>query len=72
MTTIEINERTKKGKALLVFLKLFDNDNFIEILKTDKLQPNETTHKAFKEAETGKTKKFTNVSDLLEDLSIQK
>jgi len=69
MTTIVINERTKKGKALLSFLKQFDNENFINISETNKTKiPNETTQTAIKEAETGKTKKFKTVSDLMKDL----
>jgi hypothetical protein len=53
--TLEIDERTKKGKTFIEFLKQYVSDNTVEVVK----QPNKATLKAMKEIDEGKTVKLT-------------
>lgn len=65
MTTVIIDEKTKKGKRLLDFLRSFSNEKFISIKK----EPNETTKKAIRAAQEGNVTGTENVDDLMKKLN---
>lgn len=64
--TLQINEKSKKGKAFLEMARAFFEDSKdIQIVKT----PNTVTQKAIDEAKKGKnTTKTKNHKDLMEKL----
>ena len=66
MLTVKIKENTKQGKAFAEFIKTLP---FVIVIDDKTNEPNQTTHKALKEAETGKTKKFKDISSLMKDLN---
>ena len=65
MTTIIINEETKKGRLILDLIREIDVGEIIG----DKLEPgnilNDTTLKAFREAHEGNTIKCSDFDDYL-------
>ena len=61
MTYISIDTKTKQAKK---FVELIETLPFAKIYK----EPNDTTKKAFKEIENGKTIKAVSVSELLKKL----
>lgn len=65
MTTIIINEQTKKGKSLLNFLEEFKGEEFIQIEK----KPNKATIRAIEDSRKGKIVKTKNVNDLIKKLN---
>lgn len=64
MTTITINDRTKKGKSLVEFLCKFEGEGFVQIEK----EPTASLLEAINEAKTGKTKECKNTEDLFKKL----
>jgi hypothetical protein len=64
MTTIIINERTRKGKIILELIREMGVGKVIDE-NSDKV-PNQPTLKAMHDAETGNTVKCTSFSDYLE------
>jgi hypothetical protein len=65
MATITINERTSKGKSLMDFLKKFEGENFIQIVK----EPNEETKRAIRDVKKGKVTRSKNLEDLMDKLN---
>ncbi len=64
MTTITINERTTKGKSLLNYLREFEGDGFLTIVK----EPSASLEEAIEEAKTGKTMECKNTKELFKSL----
>ncbi len=64
MTTIKINERTAKGRNLLKYLREFEGEGFITIVK----EPSASLSEAIEEERTGKTKEYKNTKDLFKTL----
>ena len=84
MVTIEINERTKAGKALLEIVKIFSKDKkgvtIVSPSRKSKAKaypiskniPNAETTRIFKENDKKKgkgLKRYNNVDDLIEELN---
>ena len=65
MTTIVINEKTKKGRIILDLIREMGVGEIIENKKTSSHIPNDTTLKAIRDAEEGKTIKCTDFDDYL-------
>jgi antitoxin component of RelBE/YafQ-DinJ toxin-antitoxin module len=64
--TLKINDRTKRGQALIEFLKQYViGDKNVEVVK----MPNEETIKAIEEVESGKVIKAKNAADLIRKLN---
>jgi antitoxin component of RelBE/YafQ-DinJ toxin-antitoxin module len=88
MVTVKINEKTKDGKALLEFLKAFTaKSKGVEIVENAQIEthtkpaavseniPNEETVRIFKENDKKGVKglkKYKNVEELFEDLTLNK
>ncbi len=68
MTTITINERTKKGKSLLVYLRKFEGEDFIKIDEN----PNAKTKHAIRQAREGKVTRCESVEDMMNKLDERK
>ncbi len=64
MTTITINERTTKGKSLLKYLREFEDEGFISIVK----EPSVSLSEAIEEARTGKTRECKSTKELFKNL----
>ena len=64
MTTVIINNKTKKGKLILDLIREM---NCGEIIEED---PNEETIKAIQEARNGELKKAKNSNDLSDKLGL--
>jgi hypothetical protein len=62
MTTIIINEKTKKGRTILDLIREVNRGKIIE---SDKNIPNDITMKAIQEAEEGKTIQCVDFDDYL-------
>lgn len=65
MTTVIINEKTKKGKIILDLIKEMGVGKIVEEKKTQDSILNDTTLEAIKEAEEGNTIKCTSFEDYL-------
>lgn len=65
MTTIVINEKTKKGRIILDLIREMGVGEIIENKKASSHIPNDTTLKAIRDAEEGKTIKCTDFDDYL-------
>ncbi len=64
--TLKINEKTKKGKAFIEFLKEYVlNDNTVELIKV----PNAETIKAIEEVNAGKVIRAKNAAELIKKLN---
>ena len=64
--TLKINDRTKRGQALIEFLNQYAiGDKNVEVVK----MPNEETRKAIEEVESGKVIKAKNAADLIRKLN---
>jgi antitoxin component of RelBE/YafQ-DinJ toxin-antitoxin module len=64
--TLKINEKTKKGKAFIEFLKEYVlNDNSVELIKV----PNAETIKAIEEVNDGKVIRAKNAAELIKKLN---
>ena len=64
--TLQIDEKTKKGKAFIEFLKHCAIDNkSVKLIKN----PNAETIKAIEAVNAGKVKKAKNVKDLMKKLN---
>ncbi len=65
MTTITINEKTKKGKMLLQFIKtMYENESFVSINI-----PNSQTLQAFDECQNKSLIKTKNYDDFLRKMA---
>jgi low affinity Fe/Cu permease len=58
MTTIIVNEKTSKGKSLLEFLRKFENENFVQIEKTQNMELDKLIDQTEKDIKQGRTKKI--------------
>lgn len=65
MTTVIINDKTKKGKIILDLIKEMGVGKIIDEKKTQDFVLNDTTLEAIKEAEEGNTIKCTSFEDYL-------
>jgi hypothetical protein len=65
MTTIIINEKTKKGQLILDLIREMGVGKIIDEKKDSENIPNNTTLKAIQEAEEGKTIKCVDFDDYL-------
>ena len=65
MTTIVINEKTKKGRIILDLIREMGVGEIIESKKGSGHIPNDTTMKAIRDADEGKTIKCTDYDDYL-------
>ncbi len=66
MTTITINERTKKGKLLLEFLKMtYQNESFVTFN-----EPNDETIAAFDDIAKGKVNRYKSSNDLFKSMGV--
>jgi len=65
MTTIIINEKTKKGRIILDLIKEMRVGKIIDDLMEPENIPNSTTINAIKEANEGKTIKCIDFDDYL-------
>ena len=65
MTTIVINEKTKKGRIILDLIREMGVGEIIESKKGSSHIPNNTTLKAIRDAEEGKTVKCADFDDYL-------
>jgi hypothetical protein len=65
MTTIIINEKTKKGKIILDLVREMGVGRIIEEKKTENRKLNNVTKQAVKEANEGKTTKCKSFDDYL-------
>jgi hypothetical protein len=65
MTTIIINEKTKKGQLILDLIREMGVGKIIDEKKESENIPNNTTLKAIQEAEEGKTIKCVDFDDYL-------
>jgi hypothetical protein len=65
MTTIVINEKTKKGRIILDLIREMGVGEIIESKKASSHIPNDTTMKAIRDADEGKTIKCTDFDDYL-------
>ncbi len=64
--TLHINEKTKKGKVFLDFLKQYVQDNkTVEIIQ----KPNKETLKAIEEVNAGKVLRASNATELIKMLN---
>lgn len=64
--TLKVNDKTKKGKAFIEFLKQYVlNDNTVELIKV----PNAETIKAIEEVNSGKVIRAKNASELIKKLN---
>ncbi len=64
--TLKVNDKTKKGKAFIEFLKQYVlNDNTVELIKV----PNTETIKAIEEVNSGKVIRAKNASELIKKLN---
>lgn len=68
MTTITINERTKKGKSLLEYLRKFEGEDFINIEE----KPNAKTKRAIRQVQEGKVTRYDSVEDMMNKLDERK
>ena len=68
MTTITINERTKKGKSLLEYLRKFEGEDFINIDE----KPNAKTKRAIRQAREDKVTRCDSVEDMMNKLDERK
>jgi hypothetical protein len=66
MTTIIINEKTKKGQIILDLIREMGIGKIIDEHKESKNIPNELTLKAIKEANEGQTIKCVDFDDYLQ------
>jgi hypothetical protein len=65
--TLNINEKSKKGKALLAFLKAFDMDkNEVELVKEPKSPYNKEFVAKIQKARNEKGKEIVSIEDLWE------
>ena len=64
MTTITIDDRTKKGKCLVEFLCTLEGEGFVKIEK----EPTASLMEAIYEAKAGKVKECRNTEDLFKKL----
>jgi hypothetical protein len=64
MVYLRIDKQSSQAKALVDLLKTM---SFVEIL--DEKEPNETTKKAMKEAESGNVEKFSSANTLINSLN---
>ncbi len=69
MTTIIINEKTKKGKIILDLIREMGVGKIIGDEESENRVLNSTTIQAIREAETGKAIKCKNFEDYLEKVS---
>ncbi len=65
MTTIVINEKTKKGRIILDLIREMGVGEIIESAKESGHIPNDATLKAIQEAKEGKTIKCADFDDYL-------
>jgi hypothetical protein len=65
MTTIIINEKTKKGQIILDLIREMGVGKIIEAKKTSEKIPNDKTLKAIIQAKDGKTVKCNDFDDYL-------
>jgi hypothetical protein len=65
MTTIIINEKTKKGRIILDLIREMGAGKIIEDSTISEAIPNKTTIKAIQEAKEGKTIKCESFEDYL-------
>jgi hypothetical protein len=65
MTTVIINEKTKKGQIILDLIKEMGIGKIIDETKSKSPVFNDTTLQAIKEAQEGKTIKCTSFEDYL-------
>jgi hypothetical protein len=65
MTTVIINEKTKKGQIILDLIKKMGAGKIIDETKSQNLNLNDTTLEAIKEAEEGNTIKCKSFEDYL-------
>jgi hypothetical protein len=65
MTTILINEKTKKGRIILDLIREMGVGEIIENKKASSHIPNDTILKAIRDAEEGKTIKCADFDDYL-------
>jgi hypothetical protein len=65
MTTIIINEKTKKGRIILELIREMGVGEIIESKKASSHIPNNTTLKAIRDAEEGNTVKCADFDDYL-------
>lgn len=66
MTTIIINEKTKKGQIILDLIREMGVGKIIEAKMTSEKIPNDKTLKAIREAKDGKTVKCNDFDDYLQ------
>ena len=66
MTTIIINEKTKKGQIILDLIREMGVGKIIEAKMTTEEIPNDKTLKAIREAKDGKTVKCNDFDDYLQ------
>jgi hypothetical protein len=65
MTTIVINEKTKKGRIILDLIREMGVGEIIESTEGSGHIPNDTTLKAIRDADAGKTIKCADFDDYL-------
>ena len=66
MTTVIINEKTKKGQIIIDLIKKLSAGKILEDNEAKERVFNKKTVKAIREAEEGKTTKCKNFNDYLE------
>lgn len=64
--TLKVNDKTKKGKAFIEFLKQYVlNDNTVELIKV----PNAETIKAIEDVNSGKVIRAKDATELIKKLN---